>query len=130
MDVGKAILCRHKPSSIVWSENGPCCGNRCIFHWRKKEARIWFNIICLKFYLFERITWWCLSVLEHAPQYVLKFVMLEKRLKKIVVSWNLCQAHLQEVGLMKISGDHKTLSIVCHVGLHIDFSSTKSSLGL
>ena len=27
-------------------------------------------------------------------------------------------------------GDHETLSIVRHVGLHVDFSSMKSSLGL
>jgi hypothetical protein len=45
-----------------------------------------------------------------------------KILKKIMV--------FQEVGLTKIQGDHETLSIVCHVGLHVDFSSMKSSLGL
>jgi hypothetical protein len=26
MGVGIAVLCSHGPSSIVWSENGPCCG--------------------------------------------------------------------------------------------------------
>ena len=26
MGVGKAILCSHGSSSIVQSENGPCCG--------------------------------------------------------------------------------------------------------
>ena len=26
MGVGKDVLCSHGPSSIVWSENGPCCG--------------------------------------------------------------------------------------------------------
>ena len=31
---------------------------------------------------------------------------------------------------MKITGDHEALSIVCHVGLHVHFSSRKSSLGL
>ena len=25
MGVGKAVLCRHGPSSIVRSEDGPCC---------------------------------------------------------------------------------------------------------
>ena len=48
----------------------------------EKEGWIWFNIIYLKLYQFERITWWCLfvleSVLESALQSVLKFVMLEK----------------------------------------------------
>ena len=54
----------------------------------------------------------------------------EKNIKKIMVSRNLRQAHLLEVGLTKIPGDHETLSIVRHVGLHVDFSSMKSSLGL
>ena len=44
----------------------------------EKEGRIWFNIICLKFYHFKRNTWWCLSVLEFAMQ----FVLMEKILKK------------------------------------------------
>ena len=26
MGVGKDVLCSHGPSSIVWSENGPCRG--------------------------------------------------------------------------------------------------------
>ena len=48
----------------------------------EKEGRIWFNIICLQLYQFERITWWCLYVMEFALQYVLKFAMLKKVLKK------------------------------------------------
>ena len=55
--------------------------------------------------------------------------MLEKILKKIVVSCSLRHARLLEVGLTKISGDHESLSIVRHVGLHVDLSSMKSSLG-
>ena len=47
-----------------------------------------------------------------------------------MVSRNLCQAHLLEVGLTKIPGDHETLSIVRHVRLHVDFSSMKFSVGL
>ena len=43
----------------------------------EKEGRVWFNIICFKLYQFERITWWCLSALDYALQYVLKYVMLE-----------------------------------------------------
>ena len=48
-------------------------------------------------------------------------------------SWSskiLSPAHLLEVGLTKIPGDHETLYIVRHVGPHVDCSSMKSSLGL
>jgi hypothetical protein len=31
MCVGKAIIYSHGPSSIVWSENGPCCGTIAYF---------------------------------------------------------------------------------------------------
>ena len=55
--------------------------------------------------------------------------LVEKYLKKIMVSRNLRQAHLLEVGLARIPGDHETLFIVRHVGLHVDNSSMKSSLG-
>ena len=100
----------------------------------EKEGRIWFNIICLKLYQFERTTWWCLSVLESILRIYfgiyLEISLAEKYIKKIMVSRNLRQAHLLEVGLTKIPGDHETLSIVRHVGLHVDFSSMKSSLGL
>ena len=47
-----------------------------------------------------------------------------------MVSRKLRQAHLLKVGLTKIPEDHETLSTVRYVGLHVDFSSTKSSLGL
>ena len=47
----------------------------------------------------------------------------------IMDSRNLRQAHLLQVGRMKIMGDHETLSIVHHVGLHVDFSSMKSYVG-
>ena len=80
MVVGKAIFSSHRPSSIVWSENGPCCGTIAYFV-GIKEGRIWFNTICLKLYQFNRNTWWRLSVMEfilkYALQYVLKFVMLD-----------------------------------------------------
>ena len=46
-----------------------------------------------------------------------------------MVSRNLRQAHLLEVGLMQIPVDHAPLSTTCHVGLHVDFSSTNFSLG-
>ena len=91
-----------------------------MFCWRKKEKRIWAKMICLKLYQFKRITWWCLYVLKFALHYVMKIVMLENNNK---------ESHgLME--LVKIPGDHETLSIVHHVGLHVDFSSMKSSLDL
>jgi hypothetical protein len=31
LGVGKVVLCSHGPSSIVWSENGPCCGTIAYF---------------------------------------------------------------------------------------------------
>ena len=89
-----------------------------------KEGRIWFSIIWFEFYQFERIIWWCLSVLESilkcvlefALQSVLKFFMLEKTIKQVTVSQ-------KEVGLTKILRDHETLSIGRHVGFDVDFSS-------
>ena len=47
-----------------------------------------------------------------------------------MVSCNFHQAHLMKVGLMQILVDHAPLSTTCHVGLHVDFSSTNFSLGL
>ena len=62
-------------------------------------------------------------------KFVPKYVVL-KNTKKNMVSRNLRQAHLLEVGLTKIPGDHETLSIVRHVELHLDFSSMKFSMGI
>ena len=55
----------------------------------------------------------------------LQYVLLEKIVKKVMVSHI-----LRYVELTKIPGNHETLSIVHHVGLHVDFSSMKSSLGI
>ena len=44
-----------------------------------------------------------------------------------MVCQNLRQANLPEVGLTKIPTVHGALSIVCHVELHVDFSSTNFS---
>jgi hypothetical protein len=52
----------------------------------EKERRIWFIIIYLKLYQFERITWWCLFVLAPVMGFAMKFVMLEKILKRVMVS--------------------------------------------
>ena len=38
MGVGKAVLCSHGPSSIVWSENGPCCRTIAYFVGRSKRG--------------------------------------------------------------------------------------------
>ena len=47
-----------------------------------------------------------------------------------MVSRNLFQAHLLEVGLTQIPVDHAPLSTTNHVGFHVDFSSTNFSLDL
>ena len=44
--------------------------------------------------------------------------------------WNVHSAYLKDVDLTQIPVDHRALSIVCHVKLHVDFSSMKFSLGL
>ena len=60
----------------------------------------------------------------------LEICLVGKNIKKVMVSQNVRQAHLLEVGLTQIPVDHAPLSIVRHVGLHVTFSSTNSSLGL
>ena len=71
MAVGKAHLGSHRSSSIAWSENGPWCKTSAYFVGGKR-GRIWFIIVCLKIYEFERTTWWCLSVLEFVLQSILE----------------------------------------------------------
>ena len=44
MGVEKTVLCSHGSSSIVWSENGPCCGTIAYFV-GGKEGRIWFDVL-------------------------------------------------------------------------------------
>ena len=89
MGVGNVVLCSDGSSSIVWSENGPCCRTIGYFVGRK-ERRIWFNLICLKLHQFERNTWRCLSIMEFvvefALQSVLKSTLLEKNIKN--KSWS------------------------------------------
>jgi hypothetical protein len=72
--LGKVVLCSVWLSRIIWSENGPCCGTIAYFVGGEK-GRIWFDIICLKLYQFERITWWCLYNLESILKYVMKFAL-------------------------------------------------------
>ena len=67
----------------------------------EKEGRIWFNIVCLKLYEFEKISWWCLYALESILEYVLEstlksileYVLLKKKNNIVImVSQNLRQA--------------------------------------
>jgi hypothetical protein len=53
-----------------------------------------------------------------------------KNIDKIMVFRNFRQTHLLEVGLTQIAVDHAPLSIVRHVGLHVDFSSANFLGGL
>ena len=69
------------------------------------------------------------SITKYVIESALKFVML-KNIKRIMVSRNLRQAHLLEVGMTKIPGEHETLFLVRHVGLRANFSSMKFSLGV
>jgi hypothetical protein len=67
-------------------------------------------------------------------------IIIEKNIKIIMlavdscltamVCHNLRQACLLEVGMTQIPVDHAALSIVCRVGLYVDFSSTNFSLDL
>ena len=43
----------------------------------EKEGRIWFKVICLKLYQFERITWWCLFIMESILEYALQSFLEE-----------------------------------------------------
>ena len=67
---------------------------------------------------------------EYILEFALKFVWLKKYITKIMVSRNLPQTHLLEVGLTEIPRHHETVSIIRHGGLHVDFPSMKFSLGL
>ena len=68
--------------------------------------------------------------MESALQFVLKYVLLEKIIKKIMVSQNFRQTHPLEVGLTQNLVDYAPLSIIRHVGLHVDFSSMNFFWGL
>ena len=52
----------------------------------EKVGRIWFNLICLKFYQFKKITWWCLCVLESILEYVLEST-LKHVLKSVMLNF-------------------------------------------
>ena len=65
MGVGKVVLCSHGPSSIVWSENGPCC--RTIGYVVGRKKRRGFDVI----------------------QYVSKSTNLRALLGGVCMSWNI-----------------------------------------
>ena len=69
--------------------------DHCIFCWREKEGRVWFNIIHVKLYQFERTTWWCMYVLDHVLEF-LGICHAGKNINFFMVSRNLHQAHLLE----------------------------------
>ena len=106
MGVREVVLGVHRPSSIVWNENGPCCETIAYIVGRRRGNDL-VNLRCLKLYQFQNTTWWCLSVLEpnmesiliYVMKFALKYVMLKKYLKIIMVSRNTHQAHLSEIGL-------------------------------
>ena len=119
--VGKAVFSSQGSSSIVRSENGSCCEIIAYFCWRKKEKNIRFNIICLKLYQFEENY----LVLFVCPRICFGMCLVGENIKKNQGLPEFALG-LLEVGVMKIPGDHGTLSIVYHV----DLSSMESSLGL
>ena len=41
----------------------------------EKEGRIWFIMIFLNHYQFEKITWWCLCVLDFVLESIMEYVM-------------------------------------------------------
>jgi hypothetical protein len=70
----------------------------------------------------------------HKPNVVTVVIMraLDSHPKAVVLNMvcpNLRQAYLLEVGLTSILANHETLFIVCHVGIHVDFSSRTTYLG-
>ena len=52
-----------------------------------------------------------------------------KAIPTTMVCSNLCKIYLLEVRLKHILTNHETLIIVCHVGIHANFSSVTISLG-
>ena len=130
MGVGKAVLCSHMPSSIVWSENGSCCGTIAYFVARirredlvqytmSQTLSIWHNylvvFVCRGIYhgVCSRI---CLAICH-------EIYHVGTKIKKFMVSQILCQAHPLKVSLTKIPRDHEPLSLIHHVGLHVGLSS-------
>ena len=104
MGVREVVLGVHRPSSIVWNENGPCCETIAYIVGRRRGKDL-VNLRCLKLYQFQNTTWWCLSVLEPniysdiCYEICPEICHVEKIFKKIMVSRNTHQAHLSEIGL-------------------------------
>jgi hypothetical protein len=67
-----------------------------------------------------------LSIQEH---HLVVFVRPEIYYAKKTFSNKVMIYRIHQAGLRQPPGDHETLSITRHVGLHVDFPSMKSSLG-
>jgi hypothetical protein len=85
MGVGKAILCSHGPSSIVWSENGSCCGTIAYFVGGKRGHDLVQNNMSRTLSIWDNyfVMFVCRGIYhgicyEFASQSILKSVMLKK----------------------------------------------------
>ena len=109
MGVGRVVLGSHGTSSIVWSESGPCCetiayfvggkgGEDLVSYSMSQTLRIWENylVILVSHGIYYKICY------EICPEFVMLEYFYKKYIKKplkIMVSRNLRQAHLLEVGM-------------------------------
>jgi hypothetical protein len=108
MGIGKAVSCSHGPSSIVWSENGPCCRIIAYFVGGKRgEDLVHYNMSHT------------LSIWENYLVVFVCFGICYGIYISCNLSWNL-----------SCWKNHETWFIIRHVGLHVEFSSMKSSLDL
>ena len=134
MGVGKAILCSHMSSSIVWSENGPCCRTIAYFVSRKRgEDLVQYNMSQT---LSIRENYFVMFVYHRIYPRIYYEIYLAIYHEICPVGKNILKNGLPEFtsspplggGLDEYSIDHETSSIVHHVGLYVDFSSMKSFL--
>ena len=61
MGVGKAIMCSHGPSQIVWSENGSCWGTISYFIGGKRGATLptcYISPLSILSFIFLVLRWW------------------------------------------------------------------------
>ena len=73
-----------------------------------------------RLYRSERITWWCLFVLESTFDLSCNLSSWKKIWKKILVfSKMFVKRNFLAAELTDITRDHETMSIVCHVGFHV-----------
>ena len=112
MGVGKAVLGSHGSSSIVWSENGPCCGTIAYFVGGKRGEDLVSYNMSQTLPIRENYLVVFINIILHGLYSKIRLeirseIFLEsalptgekKNLFLIMVSRNLRQAHLLEVGL-------------------------------